>query len=278
MLRRIMLRRILDVDCLQPRLRQLRPASNWQLRAPQSIAVPAMGVKMHLGWNVGVLQSLKVHDGIFHVHRIVLRLNDKSRRSLAGDVNLRIRREILFLEREVARVDDQREIGTATDLVRRIDMFIKPLLEMRAESGSEVGSRGKSENPDPMGINVPLTGMRADDPQRSLRILQCSRRFGMRPGVGHAIFHQHASDADRIKPFAHLGPFEVDGQDVVSTSRKDDNSGPSIHTLRSVNRECGRRHVAEPDDWFTGDQVVFGGRRIDFRSRIRRSAGSTVRP
>ncbi len=237
-----------------------------------------LGIEMHLRRNLGILQSLKVHDGILHVHRIILRLNDKSRRSLAGYMNIRIRRKVLFRERQVAGIDNDGEIGTAAYLIRRIVRIVKSMLEVSAERGGKMGSRGKSENPDPMGINVPLARMRADDPESSLRILKCGRRFGIRPRIRHAIFHQHASRADRIKPFAHLGPFEVYGQDVVTASRKDDNRGAGIGTSWGVNRKRGRRHVAQPDKRLAGDQVVFGGGRIDFSSRIRRSAGSAVRP
>jgi hypothetical protein len=43
-----MLRRIQDVDRLQPRLRQLRPGRNWQFGAPQAVTVAAL--RIHLSY------------------------------------------------------------------------------------------------------------------------------------------------------------------------------------------------------------------------------------
>ncbi len=136
-----------------------------------------LGIEMHLRRNLGILQSLKVHDGILHMHRIVLRLNDKSRRSLAGYMNIRIRRKVLLRKRQVARIDDDSEIGTAADLVRGIDRIVKSMLEVSAERRGKMGSCRESEHSDAMGINVPLARMRADDPEGSLRVLQCGRRL-----------------------------------------------------------------------------------------------------
>ena len=86
-------------------------------------------------------------------------------------------------------------------------------------------SGGKAEDADAIGIDVPLGGVRADDAEGALRVLQGGGRFRIGAGVGHAVFHQDAGDADGVEPVADFGAFEIDGEDVVAAAGEDDDCG-----------------------------------------------------
>ena len=99
--------------------------------------------------------------------------------------------------------------------------------------------------------------MRADDPKRSLRILQGGGGFGIRSGIGDAIFDQEAGNAHGVEPTAYFGAFEIDGQDAVRASREDDNRGSGVLALRRVKGDCRLGHIAQADDWLACNHVVF---------------------
>src|ERR1700681_2756448 len=109
------------------------------------------------------------------MHGIVFGLHNKSRRSLAGDVNLRIWRKVLFRESQVAGINDHGEIRTAADPICGVNELVEALLEVRAKCSSQVSAGGESQYADTIGINVPLGGMGADNPQRALGVLQRCR-------------------------------------------------------------------------------------------------------
>ncbi len=171
---------------------------------------------MHFGRNLRVLQRQKVDDGVLDMHGIVFGLKNEGRRSLIGDVDFGIGREVLFGESKVAGIDDHREVGTATELIGGVDGVVKALIEVGAEGGSQVSSGREAKHADAMRIDMPLGGVGADDSERALGILKRGRRLGIRPGVGHAILNQDAGNAGGVQPIAHLGAFEVDGQDVIT--------------------------------------------------------------
>src|SRR5579863_10369023 len=93
---------------------------------------------------------------------------------------------------------------------------------MVAERGGEMGAGGKSERADSIRIDMPFGGVKAHEAEGALRILKGGGRFGVGAGVRHAIFYEDAGDAGGVEPIADFGPFEVDGEDAVSASGKDD--------------------------------------------------------
>jgi len=109
-----------DVDGFEPGLCQFWPSSDGKLGAPKPVTVPAIGIKMHLRRNFGVLQGEEVNSGVLY---------DERWRSFLGDVNLGIRRKVLFRKRQVARINDYRKIGTAANLVGVIDRIVESLFE-----------------------------------------------------------------------------------------------------------------------------------------------------
>ena len=159
---------------------------------------------------------------------IVLGLGDERGRSLFGWMDFGIRREVLLGEGQVARVEDYRKVGTATELVGGIDGIVEALVVVRAEGGGEMGSRRKAEDADAMRVDVPVRGMGANDAEGALRILKGGCGFWVRPGVRHAVFQQHAGDADGVEPIADFGAFEVDGETPVAASGKNDNGGAGV--------------------------------------------------
>jgi hypothetical protein len=99
---------------------------------------------MHLGRHLRILQCKKINGGVFNVHWIVLGLHDKRWRSVAGGMNVRVRRKILLCERKVAGIDDYCEIRPATGAIRRVNPIVKSLFEVGAERRGQVRPSGKS--------------------------------------------------------------------------------------------------------------------------------------
>ena len=84
-------------DRPQPRLHQLRPSRYRKLRAPQPKRMPALRVQMHLHGNPSLLQRNVVSQRVVYVvHVVILRLQQKRRRRLAGDRNIGIQRKIFI--------------------------------------------------------------------------------------------------------------------------------------------------------------------------------------
>ena len=174
----------------------------------------ASGVEVHFCRNVGVLQSQKVNGGVFDMHRIIFGLKNERRRGLVSNADFGIGREVLVGEGEVARVDDHSEVRAAAELVSGIDRNVESLVEVGSEYSCKVSSGRETEHADAVRINVPLDGVGADDPDGALGILERGRVGGIGSGVGHAIFDQHAADASRVQPVAHLSPLEVNARMV----------------------------------------------------------------
>ncbi len=139
---------------------------------PQSIAMSAIGVEVQFRRHLRILQSKEIDGGVFHMNRIVLGLHNERRRSLFGDANLRIRREVLFRQRQVAGIDHYRVIGPAADSICVVEGIVQALLKVRAECGGEVSAGGESQDSYTIGIDVPFAGMGANDPQGPLSVLQ----------------------------------------------------------------------------------------------------------
>src|SRR5208337_2922658 len=204
----------------QPGFHQLGPAGDWQRGAPQAVAMSACRVDVQFRRDLGILQRLEVNGRVFHVHRIVLGLHDERWRRFIANVNVGIRREVLFFERQIARIDDHGEVRPATHLICGIHGIIEALLEVRAQSRSKVGSRGEAQDTNAVRVNMPLRSVRAHDAQRALGILERSTRFRIGARIGYAVLEQHARDTRGVEPLAHFRAFQVDGQDAVAASGK----------------------------------------------------------
>src|SRR5208283_1271976 len=112
--------------------------------------------------------------------------------------------------------------------IRGINRIVESSIKVSTERGGQMGADGKAKDTDAVRVYTPLARMRAHDPHGALRILQGSGRLWVRPRVGHAVFHKDAGDAGGVEPVAHLGPFQVNGQDAVTASRKDNHGGARV--------------------------------------------------
>ena len=193
-----------NLNRTEPRFPQLWPAGDRKFGAAKPVPMPALRKDVQLCRNLGVFQRKKINRRIFDMHRIILCLHDKRRRSLLRRVDVRVGRKVLLGNREIARINNHGKIRAATHLVSRVDRIVKAFIEMSAERGSKVRSCGKAENANAFGIDVPFGGVRTHDTNRALRILQGRRRFRVRPSVGNTVFEQHACDTDGVELIGRL--------------------------------------------------------------------------
>ena len=80
---------------MEPGFHGSRPGGYRQCCPAQSVTVPALGVDVQFGRNLGVLEGEEVHDGVLNMHRIVFGLDDERGRSFGGGLDIRIGSEIL---------------------------------------------------------------------------------------------------------------------------------------------------------------------------------------
>src|SRR4051812_42729887 len=101
----------------------------------------------------------------------------------------------------------------------------------------------------------------------ALCILQWSRVPRNARRTGHAVFEKRGIDADRIQPGTDLRALEIERQDVIAAARKhDDGRAAVILRSRRIEGEVRLRDITHSDDRFSGDEGVFGGGYILFRT------------
>ena len=74
-------------------------------------------------------------------------------------------------------------------------------------------------------IDVPFGGVRADETDGALCVLESGRGFRIRAGVGDAIFENDAGDAAVGEPVADFRAFKVHGENVIAAAGEDDDCG-----------------------------------------------------
>src|ERR1700685_4039998 len=141
-----------------------------------------------------------------------------------------------------------------------------------------MGSRGEAEDADGMRINVPFGGVGENETDGALRILKSRGRFWIGAGVGDAIFEDDAGDAAAGQPVADFGAFEIDGEDVVGGGGEDYDRGAGGICCGFVQSDSGIGDIAETDERFAGDEVVFGSGGIRFGWGILRGSGCAFGP
>src|SRR5579872_3125356 len=178
---------------------------------------------------------------------IVFGLNDKGRRSFFGRMDFWVGRHVLFGEGEVAGVYDDGEVGAAALGVGGVDGWVEALIVVRAERGGEMGSGGKAEDADAIGVDVPIGCVGADEAHGALGVLQSGGGFWIWAGIGDAIFQNDAGDAFAREPVADFGAFEIDREDVVAAAGEDDDGGAGGLGGGLVERDRWCGDVAEAD-------------------------------
>ena len=214
---------------------------------------------MHLGRDLGVFQRLEVDHAAFDVNGVVFGLGEKGGRSVGAHGELGRERFQVVLRGEIGGIDEDGEIGAATDFVSVVHGVVSALVEIRAGSGGEMASGGESEHTDALGVDLPFASVVADEADGALGVLE-GRGVARSAGAGgHTVLEQGAVDADGVEPAADLGAFEVEGEDVVASAWKDDHGGAGILLFGSaVEREGGGADVAEANQRFAGNQIVGG--------------------
>jgi len=266
------------LDRVQPSLDKFGPVCDWEIRKAESPTVSTVRVDMKLGGDLGVLEREEVDSGVFDVDGIVFGLNDEGGRSFLCGMDISVGREVLFGEGEVAGVDDDGEVGAAAFVVGGIDDWVEALIEVRAERGGEMRSGGETKDADAMRVDVPFGGVRPDEADGALRVLQSGGRFRVWTGVGDAIFEKDTGDAAAREPVADFGAFEIDRENVITATRKDHNSCASAFCGGLVESDRGIRDVAETDQRFAGDEIVFGSRGVAFGLGVWLCVGHALGP
>ncbi len=190
---------------------------------PQPEGVPALRVQMHFHRNPGVLQRDVINQRVVDaVHVIILGLQQKGRRRLAGDGNSLDSTQIFGLDPEMPGIKSDREIRTAAFLVGGIDSgyrrFSKCVLIAAtrcppAENpstpilcGSICHSAAGSGPAPPSSAHLPAPSALSDMAPIAARS----------PSPRHAVLQQHARDPLRRQPVTDLRAFEIDRQNPNS--------------------------------------------------------------
>ena len=147
---------------------------------------------------------------------------------------------------------------TAAELVGGIAGRVGFLIEIGAGRGGQVAAGGESQHADAGGVDAPF--LARDRTTRKARWASCSGR-GVADGAfmgRHAVFQQHAGDADGIQPLADFGAFEIEGQDTVAAAgRDDDRCAGVLPGWRRKDLDGGIGDAADPRDAFAGDEGAF---------------------
>ncbi len=146
--------------------------------------------------------------------------------------------------------------------------WVEAVIEVRAERCGEVGSGGEAEYADAIRIDVPFGGVGADEADGALCVLKGGGRFWIWAGVGHAIFEKDAGDAAGSEPVADFGAFEIHREDVIAAAGENDDGGAGALAGRLIQRDRRIQDVAETDERFAGDEIVFCGGGVGFGGGI----------
>jgi hypothetical protein len=152
-------------------------------------------------------------------------------------------------------------------------------VEVIAEHGDEMRSRGEAQRADALGIDAPLGGVHAGEAHGLLRVFKILGALGIVAVVGHAILHENAGDVDAVEPGADLGALEVVGEDPVTAAGKDHDRGAAVLCrIGLVDGQRGLADVGEVDDLPTCDERIGRAGLIALRALGRGGLGRAVRP
>ena len=143
----------------------------------------------------------------------------------------------MFGEGEIPGIDNDGEVGAATELIGGVVRIVEAMFKMGAEGGSEMRSCGEAEDADAIRIDVPFDRMRANNAEGALGVLESCRGFWIGSGVGNAIFNENAGDTGGGQPIADFRALEVDGEDAIGSSRENDDGCAGAFIFRRIERE-----------------------------------------
>src|ERR1035441_641619 len=253
-------RRSENVDGVQPLLRQSGPVRDWQFGRAQSKPVSTLRKEVEFGWNLCVLQRLKVHQRILHVGRVVvLRLHQKSWRNARGWEQRR--GDLAICAAQPARIEDHLKVGTRVDRGRRHALALE--VRMRTQHSSQMRPGREPDHADAVRIDVPLRRVAAGEPHRLLRVFQVFHILRKMTLLRNPVLHQDACDANGIEPRTYLGTFHVITQAQIGAARENKGRGARVAgRLWRVNHEARLTYVRNSSRHLAGYDA------IGVRSRI----------
>ena len=213
----------------------------------------------------------KVDSRILDVYGVVFGLQDEGGRCLVGGVYVGIWRHVFGCVGQIAGIDDEGEVGPATKLIGGVDGIVQAFVKVSTEALLPDAPRRKSlERRRDWGRCA--IRRRAGEPCRE-RVARPARLrlIWDTDHVGHTILHQDAGHIDGVEPVANLGAFEIDGEDLVTTSRKDNDSRRCGAALGRIKRQGRTGHVAQTNQRLASNEIVGGLGGVDFRWRVGRA-------
>ena len=196
---------------------------------------------MQFRWDLGVLQGQEHLHAVPAIHRVITGLRQEHGRSRRGHVGDGAR--CVALPVHASRVNQHREIGTAAQPVRVIDRRIGALVEVGRGPGAQVSARREPEYADPLRVDPPLAGLAPHQAECPLGVQQGLDRWPIARGPfppRHAVLEHDSRDADRVEPGRNLLALQVEGKDVVTSSRTDHHGHAGVLvTSRPEDRERG---------------------------------------
>ena len=139
----------------QPLLTPLGPRCGGLASGPHAEAVAAGGVDVQFGGHACPLQCQVHRHAVLSVDPIIMSLDEKARRGLRRDADFRRQFGGPPFD-NAARIDHHGEIRPARRLIRRIDLLIRPLVEIRRCPGGQVPAGRESQHADSLGVDAPI--------------------------------------------------------------------------------------------------------------------------
>ena len=115
------------------------------------------------------------------------------------------------------RVDEDREIGAATQAIDGVLRFRVAGIEVRRGGRGQVSAGREPDDADPARVDVPLLGVETDRANGPLGIQQ--RHEG--PAAGKPVLQHDPCDAVLVEPLGDAMPFRADDQAAVTAARAD---------------------------------------------------------
>ena len=239
----------------------------------------AGGIDVEFEGDFFFLEGAGVGEGVLDADGIVSGHGDEGLRRFFGDDEFGGELGRVFFGDEVAGVNEDGEVGFEVEGVRGVDFFVGAFLRAGAEDGGEMSARGKAEDTDAFGIDVPFGRVLTDEAHGALRVFEGRGVFFAAGAARDAILQEDGGEANFVEALADFGAFEVERENVVGAAGTDKDCAAMDFVFRSGINGNGRfRDVPEADEAAVGDFVVgiFGG--VFFGFEFRFVAGGAFRP
>ena len=201
---------------------QARPMRDGQGCWPKPVPMAALRKKVQLGRHARLLKGEIIKKAVLHADKVVLRQDQEGGRGVAGYGQLRRERVSLFLQGEGSRDKSRRRNPAGSWPVRAASTGLVARWSKCAKARRRGGRRRRNPDADALSGRGRHSAAGAAPGPRA-RWASCSGRQVNAAAVadGHAVFEQAAVTPIGVQPLADLGPFEVQGEDAVSSAGAD---------------------------------------------------------